>query len=74
MKIFMDTLGCPKNVNDTQHACGLLMAAGHVFVENPGAADVVIVNTCGFIQDAKRESVYRILELTQEKKRKHFLW
>jgi ribosomal protein S12 methylthiotransferase len=73
MKIFMDTLGCPKNMNDTQHACGLLMAAGHVFVENPGTADVVIVNTCGFIQDAKRESVYRILELAQEKKKEAFL-
>jgi ribosomal protein S12 methylthiotransferase len=73
MKIYIDTLGCPKNINDTQHACGLLMAAGHVFVEQPEKADVVIVNTCGFIQDAQKESIFRILELAQIKKPEAFL-
>ena len=68
MKIYFDTLGCPKNMNDTEHACGLLEAAGNLLVESPQEADVVIVNTCGFINDAKRESIDRIFELTAIKK------
>lgn len=55
-------------MNDTEHACGLLEAAGNLLVESPQEADVVIVNTCGFINDAKRESIDRIFELTAIKK------
>ncbi len=55
-------------MNDTEHACGLLEAAGNLLVESPQEADVVIVNTCGFINDAKRESIDRIFELTAMKK------
>lgn len=68
MKIYFDTLGCPKNMNDTEHARGLLEAAGNVLIENPEGADVVIVNTCGFINDAKKESIERIFELSNIKR------
>ena len=50
-------------MNDTEHACGLLEAAGNILVETPEMADVVLVNTCGFINDAKKESIDRILDL-----------
>lgn len=68
MKIFIDTLGCPKNVSDSDYAQGLLEDAGHVFLNKPEEADAIIVNTCGFIQDAKLESIHRILELAYLKK------
>ncbi len=68
MKIYFDTLGCPKNMNDSEHACGLLELAGNVLVETPQQADAIIVNTCGFINDAKRESIDRIFELSTMKK------
>lgn len=68
MKIYFDTLGCPKNMNDTEHARGLLEAAGNDLIESPEGADVVIVNTCGFINDAKKESIERIFELSNIKR------
>ena len=55
-------------MNDTEHACGLLEAAGNVLVESPQEADAIVVNTCGFINDAKRESIERIFELSTLKK------
>lgn len=67
MKIYFDTLGCPKNMNDTEHACGLLELAGNVLVETPEEAQAIIVNTCGFINDAKKESIDRIFELSDRK-------
>ena len=67
MRIYIDTLGCPKNVSDSEYAAGLLTEAGHIIVADPGDADVILVNTCGFINDAKEESIDRILELSKEK-------
>ncbi len=67
MRVFIDTLGCPKNVSDSEYAAGLLIEAGHVIVEHPGEADAILVNTCGFINDAKEESIDRILELSESK-------
>lgn len=67
MKVYIDTLGCPKNISDSEHAAGLLMESGHIIAENPENADVVLVNTCGFINDAKEESIDRILELSEQK-------
>lgn len=63
MKFYIDTLGCPKNITDSEGAAGLLEQAGHEFVGEPEAADVLIINTCGFIQDAKEESIDRILDM-----------
>ncbi len=68
MQIYIDTLGCPKNVSDSEYAAGILTGAGHVITEDPFQADVVLVNTCGFINDAKEESIDRILELSEEKR------
>lgn len=68
MNIYIETLGCPKNVNDSELAAGLLEQAGHIIVESPGLADVVMVNTCGFINDAKTESIERIFQMDDLKR------
>ena len=61
------SLGCCKNQVDTERMMGLLRAAGHTFVQRPEEADVLIVNTCGFIEPAKQESINTILELAEQK-------
>jgi len=65
MKIYFDTLGCPKNFNDSEHACGILEDAGHIIVDDISNAEAVVINTCGFINDAKRESINRIIEIAE---------
>jgi ribosomal protein S12 methylthiotransferase len=67
LKIYFDTLGCFKNQEDSERAAGLLEAAGHIITDDADDAEVLIVNTCGFIEDAKRESLARIFELADEK-------
>ncbi|MFA5634300.1 MAG: 30S ribosomal protein S12 methylthiotransferase RimO [Anaerovoracaceae bacterium] len=67
MRIYIETLGCPKNVSDSEYTAGLLTETGHVIVGDAGDADAILVNTCGFINDAKEESIDKILELSQEK-------
>ena len=64
-KVFIETLGCLKNVNDTQVFSGLLLENGFEIVEDVYEADIMIVNTCGFINDAKVESIDKILELAR---------
>lgn len=68
MKIYMETLGCPKNFNDTQTAKGIMTKAGFEVTEDADLSDVIIVNTCGFINDAKKESISRIFELAEYKR------
>lgn len=64
--VYIETLGCPKNFNDSQVAAGILEAAGgFAIVARPEDADVLIVNTCGFINDAKTESIDRIFEMSR---------
>ena len=65
MKVYMETLGCPKNFNDTQVAKGIMAQNGIEIVEEIQGADVMILNTCGFINDAKKESIDRIFELAE---------
>lgn len=65
MKIYFETLGCPKNFNDSQVAMGLLESSGHEITEDVLQSDVMVLNTCGFINDAKKESIERILELAE---------
>lgn len=67
MKIYMETLGCPKNFNDTQTAKGIMRQGGFETTDSPDTADVIIINTCGFINDAKKESIARIFELSDYK-------
>ncbi len=65
MKIFIETLGCPKNFNDSEFALGILERAGHKEAERAEDADLILVNTCGFINDAKKESIAKIFEMAE---------
>ena len=72
MKINIITLGCSKNTVDSENLAGTLKAAGHevLFDASAGDCDAIIVNTCGFIGDAKEESINTLLQSIQIKKRK----
>lgn len=67
MKIGIVSLGCCKNLVDTQKAMSFLKASGHTFVDNPKKAEVIVINTCGFINDAKQESIDTILQMADYK-------
>ena len=67
MKILCVSLGCDKNLVDTEKMLGLLRADGYEFTDDEAQADIVLVNTCCFIGDAKEESINTILELGQLK-------
>jgi ribosomal protein S12 methylthiotransferase len=62
------SLGCPKNRVDTEVMLGVAERSGYAHVDDPSAAEVIVVNTCGFIDAAKKESIDTILELSQHKK------
>jgi ribosomal protein S12 methylthiotransferase len=68
MKIGLVSLGCPKNLVDSEVMLGLARDAGHELTSEVHKADVLIVNTCAFIDSAKNESVDAILEMAQHKK------
>jgi len=68
MKIGFVSLGCPKNLVDTEVMMGQLVANGHELTPDPSGADVIVVNTCSFIDPAKQESVDTILEMSEFKK------
>ncbi len=68
MKVFFETLGCPKNFYDTENAEGILEDAGFTITDDLGEADFAIVNTCGFINDAKTESIERIFQIASSKR------
>lgn len=68
MKIGMISLGCPKNLVDSEVMLGLAQQAGHELTQDPAGADVLVVNTCAFIDSAKKESIDTILEMAQFKK------
>ncbi len=67
-RIYFVSLGCPKNQVDTELMLGQVEAAGHSLVHAPDEADVIVVNTCAFIDHAKEESVDTILEMAEYKK------
>jgi ribosomal protein S12 methylthiotransferase len=64
----MVSLGCPKNLVDSEVMLGLAQQAGHELTQDPSTADVLVVNTCAFIDSAKKESIDAILEMAQHKK------
>lgn len=66
-KIGMISLGCPKNQVDAEIMLSKLQKDGFTIVVDPSEADIVIVNTCGFIEDAKRESIENILDMVSYK-------
>ena len=67
LKVGMISLGCNKNRVDSETALGLLREHGYVFTGDPADADILMVNTCGFIESAKEESIDTILEMAQYK-------
>lgn len=67
LKIALESLGCSKNLMDAEIMTGILKKKGYEFVEEFAEADIIIVNTCGFIRDAKQESIDTIVELSQLK-------
>jgi ribosomal protein S12 methylthiotransferase len=68
LKIGFVSLGCPKNLVDTEVMMGQLTSNGHELTPHPSDADVIVVNTCSFIDPAKQESVDTILEMAEYKK------
>jgi ribosomal protein S12 methylthiotransferase len=68
-KVHLLTLGCPKNLADSELMLGALMGAGFEVTLDPGDAQVLIINTCAFIESAKKESIGAILEASEVKKR-----
>ena len=67
MKLLFISLGCDKNLVDSEMMLGLLNQAGYTITDNEQEAEVIIVNTCSFIQDAKEESIQTLLEMGQLK-------
>jgi ribosomal protein S12 methylthiotransferase len=68
LKVGFVSLGCPKNLVDSEVMMGQLVANGHELTNRPEDADVIVVNTCSFIDPAKQESVDTILEMAEHKK------
>lgn len=69
MKILFVSLGCDKNLVDTEFMLGTLGASGHTFTNDETQAEVIVVNSCCFINDAKEESINTILEMAEYKER-----
>lgn len=70
MKIGFVSLGCSKNLVDTEKTIGIFKANDYQIVNNPEEADVIVINTCGFIESAKEEAINTILEMAEYKKSK----
>lgn len=68
MNILFISLGCDKNLVDTEVMLGLLASKGHKMIDDEAQADVIVINTCCFINDAKEESIQTILEMADYKK------
>ncbi|MDO4305278.1 MAG: 30S ribosomal protein S12 methylthiotransferase RimO [Eubacteriales bacterium] len=68
MKIFFVSLGCDKNLSDSEEMLGLLTKNGHEIIDEEEKAEAIIVNTCCFINDAREESVETILEMAEYRK------
>lgn len=61
------TLGCPKNLVDSQQITAYLLRAGYIYTEEPSRANIILVNTCGFIEDARKEAIETILYVSRWK-------
>ena len=68
MKLLFISLGCDKNLVDTEFMLGMLRDDGAVLTDDEYEADVIIINSCCFINDAKEESINTILEMAEHKK------
>lgn len=68
MNIFFVSLGCDKNLVDSEYMLGMIRDAGYHIVDDETSADIIVINTCCFINDAKEESINTILEMAEYKK------
>ena len=68
MKVGFISLGCSKNLVDSEKMMGMLQANGHTLVAQPSQAEAIIINTCGFITSAKEEAISTIFEMAAYKK------
>ncbi len=68
MKVGFVSLGCSKNLVDTEMMIGLFKKNGYDIVNSPEVADIIVINTCGFIESAKEEAINTILEMAEYKK------
>ena len=68
MKVYFISLGCPKNLVDSEVMLGILTEHHYEIINSPDLADVIVINTCSFIHDAKQESIDAILEMIDYKK------
>ena len=69
MKVLFISLGCDKNLVDSEHMSGILSKAGYEFTDDEREADVIVINSCCFINDAKEESINTIFKMAQYKER-----
>ena len=67
-KVHFVSLGCPKNLVDSEIMLGHLLREGYQVTDSPEEAETIVVNTCGFIEDAKKESIDKILEMSELKR------
>ena len=67
-RFYVETLGCPKNDVDSDKIVGTLLADGLIATDDPALADLVVVNTCAFIEDARKESIDTVLALGAQRK------
>ena len=68
LKIGVISLGCDKNTVDTEYMLAILQGKGATIVNDENDADIIIINTCAFIDDAKKESINEIFRAAQLKK------
>lgn len=68
MHIYFVSLGCDKNLVDSEKMLALLTKEGYELTDEPEQAEIIVVNTCAFIHDAKQESIETLLELAEYKK------
>lgn len=66
-RFWVETLGCPKNQVDSEKLIGRLQADGYTEADDPGEADVVVVNTCAFVEEARQESIDTILAVSDQR-------
>jgi|SRR5690554_460673 len=66
-RYYLESLGCPRNLVDSEQFAGILHQKGYLQSDTPENVDLILVNTCGFIRDAKEESIERIFELAKLK-------
>ena len=69
MKVGLVSLGCSKNLVDSENILGWFKANEHTIVSNLKEAEMIVINTCGFIESAKQEGIETILEMAEYKKK-----